>query len=133
MDEPSHAPEHAIGRFLHCGLTRACRVMATAPDDLCDCDYIDDPYYGNVKLTDVDEALRRMGLSKITSDVSREEVIRMLGDPQEAGGGEKTPTLGYIWPWIKYHRVDCQLRFEFQKSGQLRGLSILDPDWKPGA
>lgn len=27
-DEPSHAPEHAIGRFPHGCLTRACRVMA---------------------------------------------------------------------------------------------------------
>ncbi len=117
---------------LYCCKSPDCGHKSTDPDRLCNCDYVEDPYSGNVKLTDVDEALRRIGLPEITQNASREEIVQLLGDPQETGGGEKHPTIGYIWPWIKYRRPDCQLRFEFQKSGQLRGLSILDPNWEPG-
>lgn len=117
---------------LYCCKSTECGHKSADPDDLCDCDYIEDPYFGNVMLTDVDEALRRIGLPDITQDSSQNAIVQLLGEPQETGGGETHPTFGYIWPWIKYHRTDCQLRFEFQNSGRLRGISILDPNWKPG-
>lgn len=118
---------------LYCCKSPDCGHKSNDPEDLCDCDYIDDPYFGNVKLSDTDEALRRIGISDITQNSSRNEIEQLLGDPQETGGDEIHPTLGYIWPWIKYLRTDCQLRFEFQKSERLRGISILDPNWKPGS
>lgn len=117
---------------LYCCKSPDCNHKSTDPDALCDCDYVDDPYFGNVELSDVDEALRRIGLSEITQDSSRDKIVKILGNPKETGGDEKHPTLGYIWPWIKYQRADCQLRFEFQKSGAIRGISILDPNWMPG-
>ncbi len=118
---------------LYCCRSLDCKYKSTDPDDLCDCDYVDDPYFGNFEPSGVDEALRRIGLSEITQLSSRDEIEKMLGNPQESGGDEKRPPLGYIWPWIKYQRVDCQLRFEFQRSGAIRRVSILDPNWKPGS
>ncbi len=118
--------------ILYCCRSPECGHRSTDPDRRCSCEYVEDPYSGNIKLTDADEALRRIGLPEITQDASRDEIVQQLGEPQETGGGEKHATFGYIWPWIKYHRVDYQLRFQFQKSGRLRGISILDPNWKPG-
>jgi hypothetical protein len=117
---------------LYCCKTPECGYKSSEPDHFCSCDYVEDPYFGNIKLAEVDEALRRIGLSEITQHSSRVDIERLLGDPQETGGGEKHPTIGFIWPWIKYRRPDCQLRFEFQKTGKIRGISILDPNWEPG-
>lgn len=117
---------------LYCCRTPDCGHKSNDPDDLCDCDYVEDPYFGNIKLSDADEALRRIGLPQITQSSTRADIVQALGEPEEVGGGEKHPSFGYIWPWIKYFRTDCQIRFEFQKSGRLRMLSIMEPDWEPG-
>lgn len=118
---------------LYCCKSPECGHKSTDPQDLCKCDYVNDPYVGNIRLSETNEALRRIGVTEITRKSSRNEIIQILGDPHEKGGGEYDPTFGYVSPWIKYLRADCQLRFEFQKSGRLRGISILDPNWKPGA
>lgn len=117
---------------LYCCKSPNCGHKSTEPEVLCDFDYVDDPYTGNVNLSDTDEALRRIGIFDITQNSTRNEIVQLLGNPQKTGGGGKRPAFGYVWPWIKYLRTDCQLRFEFQKSGRLRGISILDPNWKPG-
>lgn len=117
---------------LYCCRTPDCGHKSNDPEHLCGCDYVEDPYFGNVKPADTDEAIRRIRLPQITPSSTRTEIVEILGEPQEVGGDEKHPSHGYVWPWIKYHRADCQLRFEFQKSGALRMLSILEPDWEPG-
>lgn len=117
---------------LYCCRTPDCGHKSNDPEDLCDCDYVEDPYFGNIKLPDIHEALRRIGLPEITHSSTRTEIVEVLGEPQEVGGGEKHPMLGYVWPWIKYFRTDCQIRFEFNRSGALRMLSIMEPDWEPG-
>lgn len=127
------ADGHMTELELYCCRSPDCGFKSTDPKGHCSCDYIDDPYFGNIKPADTDEALRRIGLPEITLQSSREEILHLLGEPQETGGGRKHPNRGYIWPWIKYFRPDCQLRFEFQKRGELRGISILDPDWVPEA
>jgi hypothetical protein len=117
---------------LYCCRTPGCGHQSTDREDLCDCDYVEDLYSGNVKFPEATEALRRIGVSGVTPESTREEVIGLLGEPTFSGGGQKDPTFGFIWPWIKYHRFDCQLRFEFGKGGGIRLVSILEPDWEPG-
>jgi hypothetical protein len=117
---------------LYCCRTPDCGHKSNDPEYLCDCDYVNDPYVGNIYFPDALEALRRLGITEIAESSRRDDVIKLLGEPTLSGGGEKDPEYGYIWPWIKYHRTDCQLRFEFQKSRKLRMISILDPNWEPG-
>lgn len=50
----------------------------------------------------------------------------VLGEPESTGLNEFLPHIGVVYPWIRYLRPDRQLRFEFQKSGGLRMVSILD-------
>jgi hypothetical protein len=117
---------------LYCCRTTGCEHKSSDPEDLCDCDYVEDPYFGNIEPANIDEALRRIGLPQITRSSTRADIVQFLGEPQETGGGRKIPPLGYVRPWIKYYRPDCQVRFEFGKSGALRMLSVLEPDWEPG-
>ena len=58
-------------------------------------------------------------------------MIALLGEPTQVGGGQKSPASGYTHPWIKYHRPDCQLHFEFQKK-VIQRVTVLPPDWEPG-
>jgi hypothetical protein len=117
---------------MYCCQTLGCGHRSSDPESLCDCDYFDDPYYGNLYFPNAAEALRRLGISGISELSDRQDVLDILGQPKHSGGGEKHPESGYILPWIKYNRTDCQLRFEFQESGRIRMVSILDPDWQPG-
>ncbi len=109
---------------LYCCKTTNCYHQTTDPQALCECDYVNDPYVGNIRLSDTVNALRRIGVTGITRNSSLEQIIEVLGDPHEAGGGEKPPKAAYINRWIRYLRGDSQLRFEFQKSGALRAISI---------
>lgn len=109
-----------------------CGYQSNVSGESCDCDYVEDPYWGNIQPENIDEALRRIGLSIVTRNSTRTEIAAMLGEPDELGGGRKEPTMGYIYPWIKYLRDDCQLRFEFAKGEALRMVSIMDRDWRPG-
>lgn len=70
--------------------------------------------------------------TEITSDSNVQEVIDILGLPTAAGGDREPPPLGYVHPWIKYHRTDCQLRFEFNKGKGLRMISVVEPNWQAG-
>ncbi len=117
---------------LYCCKSPECGHKSTDKEALCKCDYVNDPFVGRIGLSDMDEALRRIGVTGITRKTSRNEILQLLGAPQVSGGGGFHPTFGYVCPWINYMRTDCQLRFEFQKSGRLRGISIHDRNWKPG-
>lgn len=110
-----------------------CGQKSTSADFLCnDCDYVEEPLKGNLEFPAAQTALKRLGLGSITQNSTQEEVIAELGPPTQSGGGMTSKFLGYVFPWIKYQRTDCQLRFEFDKEGAIRMVSILDPDWKPG-
>lgn len=123
---------HMTELTLFCCRTPNCGHKSNDPELLCDCDYVEEPYFGNIKLSDAEEALRRIGLPEITQSSTRADIVQILGEPQAVGGDEKHAVFGYVWPWIKYYRTECQLRFEFQKSGALRRLSIMEADWEPG-
>lgn len=123
---------HMTEITLYCCRTPDCGCISNDPEYFCSCDYVNDPYSGSIDLSDTVEALNRVGISGLCESSTHDDVLGVLGEPHQSGGGEKNPVFGYIWPWIKYNRTECQVRFEFHTSGKLRGVSILDPDWKPG-
>ena len=123
---------HMTEMTLYCCKSADCGRKSNDPEFLCDCDYVDDPYSGNIEFPAAEEALRRLGVAGISAQSTRENVVEVLGEPTFMGGGLKDSTFGYISPWIKYHREDCQLRFEFGKDGRIRLVSILEPNWEPG-
>lgn len=112
--------------------TPVCGHKSSDPNDTCECDYIDDPHFGNIPFPAASATLAQLGIDGITADSNKVEVIRVLGKPSESGGGVKHSSLGYISPWIKYHRPDCQLHFEFGKTGKVHQITVMEPDWEPG-
>ena len=120
--------------WLHCCQTETCGHKSSNPNDLCACDWMEDPHFGNIEFPAATETLRNLGIKKITSDSTMQEVIDILGQPTAAGAGgdREHSTLGYVHPWIKYHRTDCQLRFEFNKGQGCRMISVMEPNWQAG-
>jgi hypothetical protein len=37
-----------------------------------------------------------------------------------------------IKPWIKYHRPECQLQFEFGRDGVIDAVAFMPAGWRPG-
>lgn len=119
---------------MYCCTSPECRCKFRDPDVHCfHCDYADDPHYGTFAFPEAAAKLAERGAPGLSESSTKEDVIGVLGAPDESGGGTKHPPLGYIWPWIRYRRPDCQLRFEFNKnSTRLRNLTIMEKDWEPG-
>ena len=65
------------------------------------------------------------GINTIAPTSTLEQVIAVLGDPDSRGGGVEAKR-GYIPVWIRYHRADCLLRFEF-KDHQLHRVTFMPP------
>ncbi len=107
--------------------------MFSDSEDTCFyCDYVDDDAFGTFSLPDGIARLANRGISGISDNSTRDDVIALLGVPEEFGGGVKGST-GFAFPWIKYHLAECQLRFEFSKNGgRIRNVMFLPKDWKPG-
>ena len=117
---------------LYCCTSPGCGHKSRDSEDLCDCDYFEDPNYGTIDFPAARDVLAHWGVSGIDESSGQSDVIEQLGKPSQAGGDE-VRTFGYIWPWIKYLRTDCQLRFEFNKTRErLRNISVMDADWEPG-
>src|SRR5262249_21170702 len=93
---------------LYCCVSPECRAMFTTPDGHCDCDYVDDPNFGTFEFPAATELLIRWGVAGISERSSKDDVLAALGPPDKTGGDLKT-SLGYLGPWIKYHRNDCQM------------------------
>lgn len=110
-----------------------CHCRFTDPNGTCFyCDYIDDDRYGSFSLQDAIPRLAAIGIEAMTAQSSRDNVISLLGPPEETGGGLKGP-VGFVSPWIRYQRDDCQLCFEFSRNGgRIRSVSFLPPDRQPG-
>ncbi|MEM9905877.1 MAG: hypothetical protein AAF921_12725 [Cyanobacteria bacterium P01_D01_bin.44] len=109
-----------------------CGHKSSNPEDLYSCDYIDDPHYGNIYFPTAATTLKHLGISGITANSTKQDVIDILGEPTKIGGGITHREIGCISPWIKYHRPDCQLNFEFQEDKGIRMISVLEPGWEPG-
>lgn len=109
-----------------------CRRKFRDPEAHCPaCDYVADPDYAHLSLADARPRLEAIGVC-LAPDAHRDEVVAILGPPDETGGGEKHPGLGFLRPWIKYNRNDAQLRFEFGRGNKVTAVPFLPRDWKPG-
>lgn len=119
---------------LYCCTSPECRCKFREPDDHCFyCDYADDPNFGNFTFPEAETRLAQRRIAGLSEHSTKDDVVAALGAPDEAGGGTKQPPLGYIWPWIKYRRPDCQLLFEFNKNNtRIRSITIMEKDWEPG-
>jgi hypothetical protein len=118
---------------LYCCCTAAnCTCKFREAKAVCShCDYVADPDYAHLS---GDEAMRRLealGIHGLSSASTREQVLALLGEPQLSGGGVRD-SLGYINPWVKYLRPDCQIRFEFGDNGQVVAVTFMPKDWTPG-
>lgn len=119
---------------LFCCASADCRSKFREADESCFyCDYVDDPNYGTFHFPAAATKLAEHGIAGLTEHTTRDDVIAALGPPDDSGGGLKQPPFRYVWPWIKYLRADCQLRFEFSKDRlRIRNVTILEKDWEPG-
>lgn len=88
--------------------------------------------FGTYEFPRAAEILHELGIDSITADSTKKQVIKLLGEPNESGGDKTVPVLGYIYPWIKYQRADCQLRFAFEKGKTVKVVTLIEPDWEPG-
>jgi hypothetical protein len=116
---------------LYCCETPGCGAMFNKADGYCDCDYIRDPDFGRFDFPEAEEKLRQRGIDGIGAGADRDAVIAMLGPPTLTGG-DCDSRFGYIGPWIRYQRDDCQVGFQFGRDGKLQEFSIMDRDWKRG-
>lgn len=118
---------------MYCCTAADCRCKFRDDEPCFYCDYIDDPNYGTFSFPAAESKLTDRGITGITQETSREEVVAALGPADASGGGMNNPPLGYMWPWVLFRRPDCQLRFEFDKAQKrIRNITILDKDWEPG-
>jgi hypothetical protein len=118
--------------MLYCCTTPGCNSKFSKADGHCDCDYVKDPDFGTFEFPEAASKLSQRGVTGIAQGTNREQVYAILGIPGNSGGDSHDSILGYIWPWIKYHRDDCQLRFEFDNDDRIRNITILERDWVPG-
>jgi len=88
--------------------------------------------FSNYTFPDAGSILSELGIEDITANSTRKQVIELLGSPDDTGGDTKVPVLGYVDPWIKYRRPDCQLRFAFEKDKAIKTVTLLEADWEPG-
>lgn len=133
---PLEIEDIADGRMtellLYCCPTPGCGYCSRDQGHTCQCDYVEDVRYGTKEFPAAQGMLDSWGITGLNASSRRADVIAKLGPPTLTGGGEKHEALGYISPWIKYHRADCQLRFSFAKDNMIRDVSVMEADWKPG-
>jgi hypothetical protein len=117
--------------FLHC--CQSCKTKSSSPEFLCsNCDYEPDPDYAHLTPAKAKSRIQKLGFDRFSAKSTRDEIIANFGPPTEMGGGFKA-SFGYVKPWIKYHRKECQLRFEFAKGDRVSAVTFLPKNWKPGS
>jgi hypothetical protein len=110
-----------------------CRTKFREPNDSCFyCDYYDDLNFGTFEFPAATAKLQERGVTSLSRESTRADVLAALGVPEESGGGIRHPDLGFIKPWITYRRSDCQLRFEFDKKDRVTNVTVMERDWEPG-
>jgi|GEM_PF-1936219 len=115
---------------MYCCTSPECRRKFREANATCFyCDYFEDPHFGTFNFPEAAAKLAERGINGLSEASSRDEVVAALGPPEVSGGGTITAGLGYVWPWIKYRRADCQIHFEFSKeSTRTRMVTFLDKD-----
>jgi hypothetical protein len=88
--------------------------------------------FGHYKFPAAQKILHEIGILKITANSKRAEVMKLLGKPKETGRGIHDAVLGYLPPWIKYYRDDCQLHISFNDDATIVQVVVMEPDWEPG-
>jgi len=117
---------------MHCCTPADCRSKFREANAHCfKCDYFDDANFGTFEFPTAGEKLLQRNVAGISERSTWNDVLAILGPPQKEGGGVQS-SLGYIWPWIVYHREDCQIRFEFGKNGLVKNITVMEKDWEPG-
>jgi hypothetical protein len=125
------ADGHTQDLRLYCCVAEDCDSKFSLVDQACSrCDYIEDSRFGTFKGPEAEARLREAGLSP-EAPLTREGIVAALGEPTEVGGDIHWSG-SYVWPWVKFHFPDRQLRVEFDKHGHVRDVTLLEPDWEPG-
>ncbi|MFO0847810.1 MAG: hypothetical protein U0871_04505 [Gemmataceae bacterium] len=121
------------GLAMHCCTAPGCRCKFRESDGLCAyCDYVPDPEFTHLGIMAALPRLEGMGVTGLTAAATRDEVQAVLGPAQESGGGIQDRALGYIKPWVKYHRPEGQIRFEFGRQGVIEAVTFMPTGWRPG-
>jgi hypothetical protein len=133
---PLEIEDIADGRMtdilMYCCTSPDCRCKFRAQDELCSfCDYQPDPVYARLPLAEALPRLEASGIRGLSIGATRSDVIALLGEPQEAGGGLISHSV-HIEPWILYHRPTGLVRFGFDPDGRVREVTFMPSDWKPG-
>lgn len=73
-------------------------------------------------------------LLEISCDMSREQVIRFLGQPEKSGEGRHDPILGDYGPWDRFSRETHSIHIEYRpESDRIKMVTFMRPDVVPGA
>jgi len=112
---------------MYCCKTPNCGYMSNLNEGGCKCDYVRNPDFGHFVFPEAREKLAQRGITTVSETSTKQDVLAALGPPDLSGGG----TDG-IPVWVKYHRDDCQVHFEFKKSRQISMVTIMEKDWEPG-
>ena len=117
---------------MYCCTSPTCRRKFREVTDHCfECDYSPDPAFAHLPFADALERLAEVGVQGLSATSTKQDVLSVLGEPHEAGGGLKHSALGYIRPWITYRLPSTQLRFEIGKRGLVLTVTFLPKDWEP--
>jgi hypothetical protein len=118
---------------MYCCTSSDCRRKFRELTGRCvDCDYVPDSVYAHLPVADALGRLSEIGVNGLSEKSTKQDVLLVLGQPNEEGGGPNSPDPGFIRPWIKYHLPGCQLRFELGERGQVLCVTFLPKDWEPG-
>jgi hypothetical protein len=85
--------------------------------------------FGFFKFPAAAAVLRELGVEGVTAGSTQAKVIKLLGPATAVGGDIEDKLVGYIEPWIRYKRPDCQIQFNFKKRGGVSGIHVIDSDW----
>jgi len=98
---------------------------------LCDdCDYWEDPNFGNFEFPDATQILDHFGVNNVSKNTSIETICSILGEPTRSGGDKHTESLGYVYPWIVFEYENYNLHFQFTSDKtQIQLLTVQEPDW----
>jgi hypothetical protein len=118
---------------MYCCGSPECRCKFRDVGENCHyCDYVPDPEYWHLPMPAALPRLASLGVAGLTAEATRNHVVAALGEPQQSGGGVADRALGYIKPWIKYHREGHQLRFEFDAHNTVEAVTFMPAHWRPG-
>jgi hypothetical protein len=66
------------------------------------------------------------GLTEITDASTKEEILRILGPPDDSGGGQRFKS-GVVPLWIRYNHAESVIRFELD-GGRIKNVIFMPPE-----